>query len=316
MKRAVALALAATVAAPATVRAQTPILVARADSLLSAGEVARAEALYYAVARRNSQDALARAALGQYLASRGAFKVGATLLEESLAFGGDTAALAQRRVPVLQAGDDWVVLAQLARSPLSGAERERARWLATHAPAVSGADSVTVAFEPSSAAGLGRVQLIVGADTLAADIDPAIDELVLGDYAHFAKLVHVFSGAGGERVGVLQRGSIGDLVLERMPTRFDPQLGPARARIGLTLLAKLAPTVDAAAGVLTLRRDGSVGAMPGRRRVPVVFTFPGVLVARPDRLVRIESAAGRALLAQARWTLDLRRGELVLEVDK
>ena len=126
----------------------------------------------------------------------------------------------------------------------------------------------------------------------------------------------VFTGGTGDRVGVLLRAAIGDLVLERMPARFDPQLGPARARIGLTLLAKLAPTVDAAAGVLTLRRDGSIGEMAGRRRVPVLFAFPGVLVARADRLVRIESPAGRALLATARWTLDLRRGELVLELDR
>jgi hypothetical protein len=320
MKRALAAALGAaalaTVTTATALSAQTAILVARADSLLMAGEVVRAEALYYAVSRRNPRDTQGRAALGQYLASRGAFKIGATLLEEALAFGGDTAALAQRRAPVLQAGDEWVDLAQLSHSPLPAAQRERARWLATHAPAVSGADSVTVAFEPSSAEGLGRVQLVVGSDTLAADIDPSSDELALGDYAHFAKLVQVFSGEGGGRVGVLLRATIGDLVLERMPARFDPQLGSARARIGLTLLAKLAPTVDAAAGVLTLRREGSIGEMTGRRRIPVFFAFPGVLVARADRLVRIESPAGRALLATARWTLDLRRGELVLEVDR
>src|SRR6185295_13251463 len=91
--------------------AQTAILVARADSLLAAGEVMRAEALYYAVSRRSPRDAHGRAALGQYLASRGAFKIGATLLEEAIAFGGDTATIARRRAPVLQAGDDWVDLA-------------------------------------------------------------------------------------------------------------------------------------------------------------------------------------------------------------
>ena len=317
MKRVcVAALVAAAVLMPAALPAQTAILVARADSLLMAGEVTRAEALYYAVSRRSPRDAQGRAALGQYLASRGAFKIGATLLEEAIVFGGDTAALARRRARILQAGDEWVDLAQLARSPLSDAERQRARWLATHAPAVTGADSVTVPFEPSSAEGLGRVPLIVGADTLAADIDPASDELVLGDYAHYAKQVQVFSGEGGGRVGVLLRAAIGDLVMERIPARFDSQLGPARARIGLTLLAKFAPTVDVGAHVLTLRREGTIGEMKGRQRVPLVFAFPGVFVARSDRLVRIESPAGRALLAQARWTIDLRRGELVLELDK
>jgi hypothetical protein len=316
MKRGLMVVSAAVVLAAPAVSAQTAMLVARADSLLMAGEVVRAEALYYAVSRRSPRDSQGRAALGQYLASRGAFKIGATLLEEAIAFGGDTATLAARRAPVLQAGDEWVDLAQLSHSPLSDAQRERARWLATHAPAVTGADSVTVAFEPSSAEGFGRMHLIVGSDTLAADIDPSSDELTLGDYTHFAKQVQVFSGEGGGRAGVLLRAKIGDIVLERMPTQFDPQLGPARARIGLSLLAKLAPTVDAAAGVLTLRRDGIVGEMKGRRRIPVLFAFPGVLIARPDHLVRMESPAGRALLATARWTLDLRRGELVLELDK
>ncbi len=114
---------------------------------------------------------------------------------------------------------------------------------------------------------------------------------------------------------MVQRLSIGDLVLDRVPARIDERLGPARARIGLTLLAKLAPTVDAAAGMLTLRRDGRVGASLGRRRVPLFFYFPGVRIARAGRLVPIESPAGRAVLSEARWTLDLKRGELVLEVD-
>jgi hypothetical protein len=128
--------------------------------------------------------------------------------------------------------------------------------------------------------------------------------------------VQIFSGAADDRVAVVRRAAIGDLVFERVPARIDRELGPARARIGLTLLARLAPTVDAAAGMLTLRRNGRVMASLGRRRVPVMFRFPGVSIARPGRLVPIESPAGRAVLAQARWTLDLKRGELVLELDE
>ena len=290
-------------------------VVARADSLLAQGEVARAETLYYAASRRNTADFSARSALGRYLASRGAFKIGAELLAEAVKFGADTTASARLRAPALQAADVWDLLAKLPRSPLTTAERARATWLAANAPAASGADSVTVAYEPSSVSGLGRIDLVVGTDTLAADIDPNVDELVLGDYAHYAALVQVFSGAAGDRVAVLRRASIGDLVLERVPARVDQRLGPARARIGLTLLAKFAPTVDAGAGVLTLRREGRVGPSLGRRRVALLFTFPGVSIARPGRLVPIESPAGRAVLAEARWTLDVRRGELVLEVD-
>ncbi|HKS04762.1 MAG TPA: hypothetical protein VJR92_00490 [Gemmatimonadaceae bacterium] len=300
---------------PCDVGAQTKRLVARADTLLAAGKVARAESLYYVASRRSTQDPVGRAALGKYLGARGAFKVGAVLLEEAISFGGDTAELARRRAPLLQAADDWMQLAQLARSPLTPAEKQRAEWLATHLPAVTGADSVTVAFEPSSAQNLGRVDLVVGGVTLAADIDPTIDELVIGDFEPYKSVVRVFSKSQRDRVAIVDSAMIGDLRLERIPARIDHALGPARARIGLTLLAKLAPTVDAGAHVLTLRRTGVVNASLGRRRVPVMFQFPGIRVARADRLVPIESAAGRAVLNEARWTLDIKRGELVLEVD-
>jgi hypothetical protein len=313
-----AIAAVVTLAAGAAVPipAQQTMLLERADSLLIAGQVARAEALYYSLSRQATRDPAPRAALGSYLGSRGAFRVGATLLEEALVFGADTAAIGRARAPLLQAGDDWAALAQLPGAPLSSAARARATWLAANPPVVSGADSVTVAFERSSVSGLGRVRLVVGRDTLAADVDPTTDELVVGDYTRYAALVRVFADSTGGRVAVIERAAIGDLVLERVPARFDARLGPSRARLGLILLAKLAPTVDEGAELLTLRRDGRVSAATGRRRIAVVFGFPGLRIARPDRLVPIESPAGRAVLAQARWTLDIRRGELVLEVDE
>ncbi len=306
--------LAITIATNAS--AQNAKIVARADSLLSVGEVARAETLYYAAARRDTRDHASRFALGRYLVSRGAFKIGSTLLEEAMVFGADTTTIIRARIPALQVTDDWVSLAQLPKSPLSAAEKARATWLATNLPAISGADSVTVRFETSSVAGLGRIDLVVGTDTLAADIDPNSDELVIGDYAHYANLVQVFTAPNSDHVAVVRRADIGTVTLERAPARIDLGLGPKRAKIGLTLLAKLAPTVDAAAGVLTLRRNGRVDSALGRRRVPVMFKFPGVNIARQGRLVPIESPAGRAVLAQARWTLDLKRGELVLETDE
>lgn len=306
-------------AVPAPAWAQgAPLLaphLAQADSLLRAGQVSTAEAIYYWASRQRTRDPAARMALGRYLASRGAFRVGATLLDEATQFGADSESTARLQAPMLQAGDDWARLAGLRYAPLSAAERARAEWLAAHPPAVSGADSVTVVYEPSSTEGLGRVRLVIGTDTLAADIDPRVDELVLGDYSRYAALVRVFTGSSGDRAAVVERASIGDLVLERIPARIDPQLGPARARLGLTLLARLAPTIDAGASVLTLRREGRVNPSLGRR-IAVVFTFPGVRIARPERLVPIESPAGRALLAQARWTLDARTGEVALEVDR
>jgi hypothetical protein len=293
--------------------ARTMQLLARADSLLLNGQVTRAEALYYSLSRQSTRDPIPRAALGRYLASRGAFRVGATLLEEAIAFGGEASVLEAQRIPWLHAAGEWGAIAALRFAPLRDAELARARWLAAHTPAFRGADSVTVAFAATTSTGsLGRFELVIGNDTLVADLDPESDEVVLGDHRHYAQSLEVFEGGASASTVVVREASIGGLVLAHLPARLDARLGPERARVGMTVLAAFAPTVDAGAGVLTLRRSGEVQTRGGER-IPVMFTFPGVRVARADRWVPLESPAGRAVLATARWTLDLRRGELILE---
>src|SRR5437870_2911921 len=69
------------------------------DSLLAAGRLVSAESAYYATARANPRDPIARAALGRFLAARGATRVGAVLLEEARQFGGDSAAIARALLP-------------------------------------------------------------------------------------------------------------------------------------------------------------------------------------------------------------------------
>ncbi len=318
-------ALALLTAVPALLAAQTSArttqLLQRADSLLTNGQVARAEALYYSLSRQATRDPVPRAALGRYLASRGAFLVGATLLEEAIVFGGDAAALEAQRVPYMQAGGDWSSLAALRYAPLQGAALARARYLATDGPAFRGADSVTVAFTATTTTGsLGRFEMVIGGQTLVADLDPESDEIVLGDHRAYAQALEIFAespNGGSARetsptAVVVREASIGGLTLAQMPARVDARLGPQRARVGMTVLAMLAPTVDAGAGVITLRRSGAVQTRGGER-IPVMFTFPGVRVARADRWVPLESPAGRAVLATARWTLDLRGGQLILE---
>ena len=83
---AVALAVAGSSAAVA--KAQD---VRIADSLLRRGLVDRAETEYYAAARARPRDPDARFALGRYLLDRGAFRIGATLIDESMQFGYDRA---------------------------------------------------------------------------------------------------------------------------------------------------------------------------------------------------------------------------------
>src|SRR5205823_6745967 len=96
-----------------------------ADSLLASGRVASAESLYYATSSARPRDAAARAALGRYLASRGALRIGAVLLEEARLFGGDTARIARALVPIYRSLGDWRSLAVLPKSPPSLAEGKR-----------------------------------------------------------------------------------------------------------------------------------------------------------------------------------------------
>ncbi len=112
---------------------QTPLLfsfgVPRADSALSRGLVPRAESLYYATSDAHPHDPVARAALGRYLAARGALQVAAVLLEEARTFGGDPARIARDLAPIYAHLGDYAALARLPRSPISQAERERVAWL-------------------------------------------------------------------------------------------------------------------------------------------------------------------------------------------
>src|SRR5947209_3559893 len=148
--------------------------VAQADSLLASGHVTSAESVYYATSSARPRDAVARAALGRYLASRGALRIGAVLLEEARLFGGDSASIARSLAPIYGSLGDYRALATLPASPLSRHDRSRVAWLVGHAPVLEFPDSVdTVAYRPlSDGAGLGVVSLGIGGRRIDAVIDP------------------------------------------------------------------------------------------------------------------------------------------------
>ena len=115
-----------------------------ADSLLAAGHLFAAESAYYAASRARPRDPVARAALGRYLAARGATRVAAVLLEEAQFFGGDSAALARVLAPLYARMGAYGALDSLRPSVLGVAERKRVKWLARHAPEVRLGDSIVV----------------------------------------------------------------------------------------------------------------------------------------------------------------------------
>jgi hypothetical protein len=104
LRASVALAAVATLCAVSRMDAQSTRL---ADSLLQSGVLMRAESLYYAAVRARPSDPNARQALGRYLVSRGAPRVGATLLEEAIRFGGDKPAIERELAPIYLATGEF-----------------------------------------------------------------------------------------------------------------------------------------------------------------------------------------------------------------
>ncbi len=83
--------LVATLACTHLARAQdsAPLPATRADSLLADGRWAEAEAAYYQQSSRAPRDPVARAALGRFIAMKGAVRPGMVLIAEARKFGLD-----------------------------------------------------------------------------------------------------------------------------------------------------------------------------------------------------------------------------------
>ncbi|MDQ6888574.1 MAG: hypothetical protein M3068_14995 [Gemmatimonadota bacterium] len=310
----IALLLASGAAAPG--RAQS-LSLARADALLHAGRVFSAESLYYEAVSRTPRDPIARLALGRYLAGRGAWKVGAVLMEEARYFGGDAGMVAGELAPVYARLGDFGALAALPASRLSTPERLRAQWLRDHPQAVTGPDSVTVPYRVVDSRTFGRIMLVVGADSVSATVDPRTEGLSLDTSWQRRRTIRRF-GAEGEQppgtvvVGVAPSLGLGDLTLTNVPIRFAPQRSSGAATIGVDLLGKLAPTFDLAAGRMLLRRNGRPTDLRGTH-IPTLSIGPEPLLVRSDVTLPLSHPEATILLRDHVWTLLPRKGEIVID---
>jgi hypothetical protein len=280
-----------------------------ADVAIAQGRLDAAETALFGAASRAPHEPSARGALGNYLASRGRLRVGAVLLEEARKFGGDSSIIDARLARIYAWLGDWAAVAALRRAPISSVEHDRVRWLASHAPAHSGPDSVVVALEPNELAGFGRIALSVGHATFQADIDPNIDGLVLPSTVDVNGESQLFGMHDSAVVAAVRAVEIGALHFTNVRARLAPAARPA---IGFDVLAALTPTFDPRSRTLTLRtRAASVAGEP----LPFLLAFPGVkIVSRTgEPPVGIETAAGRAALRGGRWTFDMKRGAIVVE---
>jgi hypothetical protein len=280
-----------------------------ADLAIALGRLADAESELYAASRRAPREPSARGALGNYLAARGQLKVGAVLLEEARQFGGDPRTIDARLIHIYRWLGEWNEVAALS-SPAADGDREMARWLAARPGAITGPDSSVTPLSPNEIAGLGRITIGVGGETMPADVDPSIEGLVLPATVGVLAALQSFAAPGGGTAGVVFALTLGGYTLTNVPARLSPD---GRARIGFDVLARLSPTFDPAARRLTLRTRPP--EKPRGVEMPVLLTFPGVrIVAREGQApVALETAAGRAALRGARWTFDLRHGALIVD---
>ena len=292
--------------------------VARADRLLAAGRVFAAETLYYWAARRSPRDPEARLALGRYLAARGAWRVGAVLMEEARFFGGDPKSVALHLAPVYERLGDYRALASLPGSSLPYADRARADWLREHPPAIDGPDSVEVPYYTRRGSTIGAIVVRIGGDSLLATLDLRSTGLVLDTSWSRHPGIKRFSTQlekdPRNAAGVTLDVGIGDLLtLRHVPTRFAVHKGARDAVIGLDLLGALAPTFDPARGRVVLRKRGRVAdSVPGER-IPTLSYGSSVWLIHELTTVPLDASNARTMLGDRRWTLLPRRGEIVVE---
>lgn len=281
-----------------------------ADSLLASGRVQAAESAYYSAARVNPRDPSARAALGRYLAARGAPKVGAVLLEEARQFGGDSASLASALAPMYTRAGDYRALAALRPGAVSEPVRRRALWFADHPPEVRLRDTVAViTYHPlGDGRGLGTVLLRVGRSELPAIVDPRVSGLQLpsgspGD-------LRQFGSDNGRSIAVLRSVRIGGVEFTNVPVAVGAR--DEAVRLGFDLLAPWLPSFDPVAGLLTLRRTDRRSRPREGARVPALYDSNGLRVLIGGQWYSSTSAAAALLLASRRWTWDDRRGDVLL----
>jgi hypothetical protein len=288
-----------------------------ADSLLAAGDLARAESAFYAAARIRPRDPVARWALGHFLVERGASRVGATLLEESLQFGGDPVFVGRELVRAYLATNEFAPLAVLpAASP---AQRERAKWLTLHEPRIVAPDSVITATIAATAdtAALGGIPARVNGVALVLSLSSQAQGIVVSRAALGDRHPRLFA-AGADTTGdtdllaVADSVSIGRLTMLNQPVILATLPQGTQGLIGLAALGRFAPTANPKTGKLTLRVDGSVRDEIQGDRLPTLDQASGISVLRSGAWIASPAEVAR-LLRNRGWTFDAKRGTLIVD---
>jgi tetratricopeptide (TPR) repeat protein len=292
-----------------------------ADSLLNVGALGRAESIYYAAARARPRDPLARWALGRFLVARGAPRVGATLFEEALQFGGDPSLIAADLAPAYLSLGMYHELAALPSPSISAAERERARWLDAHPTRLVSPDSMfVVSYKPTPASRyLGRIGIRVNGRTIDAAIDPRVRGIVVSDTGAIMRSLRHFDETDATsrpawKLAAADSISIGGLAYRNVPIAAQSLADNAQAIVGFDVLARLAPTFDPRAGRITVRVSGTVMSPVANADVFATLLTPSDFRVLQSRgWISASDPPMQRTLSERRWTFDARRGQLIVE---
>lgn len=298
--------------------------VARADAALRAGNLRRAEALYYVAVRRRPRDPEARFALGSYLAARGATKVGSVLIEEARRFGGDPVRAASLLAPLYVRSGDHAALLALQGARIARGELARARWLRGSPASFAGPDSVVLPLLAArDSRSLGAIMIVAGSDTVRLEIDPGITGIVL-DAAHLRTPgIRSFEGDEGTgRPAVANGLRLGLMMIRNTAITLDDAGGRGRGRAGLDWLGRWAPTIDLGNRRVILRRAGVVPRSMHPAPVDRVAMLLDLPASAGDRLPGPWTVSGGTFMRlsadalrrtrPAAITYDPRRGDILL----
>ncbi|HTI64595.1 MAG TPA: hypothetical protein VL524_13800 [Gemmatimonadaceae bacterium] len=290
---------------------------ARADSLLRDGAIGRAESLYYAAVRVRPRDPEARWALGRYLISRGAVRVGATLVEEAVRFGLDPAVGAATLAPAYLQIGEYHALAALPSTTLSAGEVARARWLVEHPSRIVAPDSIIVVdYRPSAGDGaIGTIPIRVNGRTVDATVTARVRGLVLSDTTAVASQLRRFSSGAATARGVpvaVDSLAIGRLSMSNAPATIASGI-EAPAMIGIDAFAQYAPTFEPRDHRVLLHPTGVPAAVPAGVTVLQTLRIENdLLVARGGGWASLASPVLAGLFRDRRWTVDAKRGRILV----
>lgn len=298
-------------AAPAWAQRARQVEISAADQAIAAGKFSYAEDLLFYESSRNTRDYTSRAALGAFMAARGRLLVGATLLEEAMQFGADSASIQTRLFEVYR----WEGrFAQAAAQRLARVSPEiRAAFERVHQAEATGAPSATVPMQPNELLGLGRIAVQVGGERIDMDIQPFLSGVQLPSTMQLFSTLESVIARGDTTFAIAPTVAIGGVLLGPLPVMLVP--GIRTGRIGLDVLALLRPTLDQRGGTLTVRSSEPPPVVGASQRRLLFLTFPGVsyLARDGEGAVALHTPAGRAGLRGLRWTLDVSAGAILVE---